>query len=391
MMTLTINGRKVELEAPVTILEAAKRNGIDIPTLCHHPALELWGGCRMCLVEVEKMPRLQTACTVRVADGMAVRTETPRVVAARKAILEFLLINHPLECPTCDKAGICALQDLTVRYGAVAGRFEEGKRVFPEVVDDPVIVRNMKRCIMCTRCVRMCDGVQGASAIGVIEKGARSHIEPFSGGRYNCEYCGNCLAVCPVGAIMSKLHRYTYRPWQMEKTVKTICSFCGVGCTLRLEVRDESIKRVSAEFGDGVNNGLLCGRGRFGYEYVDSPERLKTPMIRRDGRLERATWDEALDYAAGRLLEIKKENGGGAIGGIAGGRATNEEIYLFQKLLRAGFGSNNIDSIARLGLLPAQKILEGRPARKVVVVPRRSVGPRSSTGAWGMPALYSWR
>ena len=359
MVTLSINGRKVELEAPVTILEAARKNGIDIPTLCHHPALELWGGCRMCLVEVEKMPRLQTACTVRVADGMAVHTETPRVVAARKAILEFFLINHPLECPTCDKAGLCALQDLTVKYGAVAGRFEEGKRVFPEVVDDPVIVRNMKRCIMCTRCVRMCDGVQGASAIGVIDRGAGSHIEPFSGGRYNCEYCGNCLTVCPVGAVMSKLHRYTYRPWQMEKTVKTICSFCGVGCTLRLEVRDESIKRVSAEYGDGVNNGLLCGRGRFGYEYADSPERLKTPLIKRDGRLERATWDEALGYAAERLLEIKKSGGGAAIGGIAGGRTTNEEIYLFQKFLRAGLGTNNIDSIARLGLLPAQKILEG--------------------------------
>ena len=359
MISITINGRKIELEGPVTILEAARKNGIEIPTLCSHPALELWGGCRMCLVEIEKMPRLQTSCTVTAADGMTVYTETPRVVAARKAMLEFLLINHPLQCPTCDKAGECALQDLTVRYGAVAGRFEEGKRTFPENVDDPIIVRNMERCIMCTRCVRMCDSVQGASAIGVVGRGARSHVEPFSGGRYNCEYCGNCLNVCPVGAIMSRLHRYTYRPWQMDKAVKTVCSFCGVGCTMLLEVRGDAIQKVSPAFGKGVNNGLLCGRGMFGYGYVGSPERLKTPLVRKNGKLEPASWDEALAFAASRLLEIKNRHGGGAIGGMAGSRCTNEDNYVFQKFLRAGFGSNNIDSVARLGLLHAQGLLEG--------------------------------
>ncbi len=359
MILITINGKKIELDGPVTIFEAARRNGIDIPSLCHHPALELWGGCRMCLVEIEKMPRLQTSCTVKAADGMAVYTETPRVVAARKAMLEFLLINHPLQCPTCDKAGECALQDLTVRYGAVAGRFEEGKRTFPENVDDPVIVRNMERCIMCTRCVRMCDGVQGAFAIGVVGRGAGSHVEPFSGGRYNCEYCGNCLNVCPVGAIMSRLHRYTYRPWQMDKTVKTICSFCGVGCTILLEVRGDAIQKVSPAFGKGVNNGLLCGRGMFGYGYAGSPERLKTPLVRKDGKLVPASWDEALALAARRLLEVKAQHGGRAIAGIAGGRCTNEENYAFQKFMRAGLGSNNIDSTARLGLLHAQDLLEG--------------------------------
>ncbi len=359
MITININGKRITLEKPVTILEAARKNGIDIPALCNHPALELWGGCRMCLVEIEKMPRLQTSCTVTAADGMTVYTETPEVVAARKAVLEFLLINHPLECPTCDKAGVCKLQDLTMRYGAVAGRFEEGKRTFPENVDDPVIVRNMERCIMCTRCVRMCDGVQGAFAIGVVNKGARSHVEPFSGGRYNCEYCGNCLSVCPVGAIMSRLHRYTYRPWQMDKTVRTICSFCGVGCTLLLEVRNGAIQKVSPEFGAGVNNGLLCGRGMFGYGYVGSPERLKTPLIKKNGRLEPASWDEALALTASWLLKIKTIHGGAAIGAVAGGRCTNEENYIFQKLLRAGFGSNNIDSVARLGLLNAQNLLEG--------------------------------
>jgi NADH-quinone oxidoreductase chain G len=359
MMTITVNERKIELEKPSTILEAARRNGIDIPTFCEHPVLELWGGCRMCLVEIEKMPRLQTSCTVQAADGMVVYTETPKVVEARKATLEFLLINHPLECPICDKAGECDLQDLTVQYGAAAGRFKEGKRRHPESVDDPIIVRNMERCIVCTRCIRMCDGVQGASAIEVTGRGNRSFVEPFSGGRYNCEYCGNCLTTCPVGAIMSKLHRYSYRPWQMDRVVKTICPYCGVGCTLPLQVRDEAIRNVSPEFGAGVNNGLLCSRGRFGYEYVSSPERLRTPLIRKNGALRQASWPEALDFTARRLKEIRDANGGSSIGAIASARCTNEENYLLQKIMRAGLGSNNIDSIARMGLLPAQRILEG--------------------------------
>ena len=358
MITVTINGRKIELEKHVTILEAARANGIEIPTLCNHPALELWGGCRMCVVEVEKMPRLQTACTVQVADGMVVQTETPQVAQARKAMLEFLLINHPLECPVCDKAGECQLQDLTVKYGAAAGRFEEGKRAYPENTDDPIIVRNMQRCIMCTRCVRMCEGVQGAYAISAVGKGNKSYIEPFSGGRYDCEYCGNCLSVCPVGSIMSRLHRYSYRPWQMDRTVKTVCPWCGVGCALALEVRDEQIMRAVPVFDAGVNKGLLCSRGRFGYDHAASPQRLAKPLLRNKcGELEAASWQEAFDYIAAKLMEIKKTGGPQAIGAIAGGRCTNEEGYLLQKIIR-GLGSDNIDTPARLGLLPMQQIME---------------------------------
>jgi len=358
MITITINGKKIELEKPVTVLEAARSNGIKIPTFCQHPVLEQWGGCRMCVVEIEKMPRLQTSCTLVAADGMVVYTESPKVAEARKAVLEFLLINHPLDCPVCDKAGECDLQDLTVKYGAAGGRFAEGKRKYPENMDDPIIVRNMERCILCTRCVRMCDGVQGASAIEVVGRGNHSFVEPFSGGRYNCEYCGNCISVCPVGSIMSRLHRYSYRSWQMDRTVKTVCSFCGVGCQLVLQVRDEGIKRVISHFGSGVNNGLLCNRGRFGYEYTSHPERLKEPLIRENGRLREAGWSEALDYIAKKLLDIKASQGGEAIGAIASVRCTNEENYLLQKIMRTALNSNNIDSTARLGLLPAQDILE---------------------------------
>jgi len=358
MITIAINEKEIKLEAPVTILEAAKQNGIKIPHFCHHRALEAWGGCRMCLVEVEKMPKLQTACTLFVTDGMVVRTESEAISKARRAVLEFILTNHPLECPVCDKAGECKLQDYTMQYGPTAGRFKEPKIKNPESLADPLIVRNPERCILCTRCVRMCDGVQGASALAIAGRGNHSVMEPFSGGKFECEYCGNCLTVCPVGAIMSKLHRYTFRTWQVTDEVKTVCSFCGVGCTIFLQMRNNEIKRTVPKIGVGANKGLLCNRGRFGYEYVACKERLTTPLIRKNGRLEPATWQEAIETVAARLSGIRDSRGGGAIAGIAGARCTNEENYVFQKLIR-GLGSNNIDSIARMGYAPAQRLLEG--------------------------------
>jgi NADH-quinone oxidoreductase chain G len=359
MIGITINGREIKLEKPVTVLEAARMHGIKIPHFCNHPLLEKWGGCRMCVVEVDKMPKLQTSCTLTVTDGMVIRTESPEVTRARKGVLEFLLINHALECPVCDKAGECKLQDYTMQYGPTAGRFEEGKRKHPESLEDPIIVRNMERCILCTRCVRMCDGVQGASAITITGRGSRSFMEPFSGRKFQCEYCGNCLTVCPVGAIMSRLHRYRYRPWQLEREVKTVCSYCGVGCSMITQVRENAIMRTVPKIGLGLNNGILCNRGRFGYEYVKSGERLTTPLIKKNGSLEPATWDEALSTVSQRLRDIKDRHGGKAVAGIASGRCTNEDNYLFQKLMRAGLGTNNIDSIARMGFAGAQRFLEG--------------------------------
>ncbi|MEW6117549.1 MAG: NADH-quinone oxidoreductase subunit NuoG [Nitrospirota bacterium] len=356
MITVTINEKQIKLEKPVTILEAAKVAGIKIPTLCHHEMLKPFGGCRLCLVEVEKLPRLQTACTLSVTDGMVVRTETERVIDARKAMLEFLLINHALDCPYCDKAGECDLQDLVVKYGPTTGRFAEGKRKHPESYDDPIIVRNMERCISCTRCVRMCNQVQGASAISMVNRTSKTYVEPFSGGRYNCEYCGNCLTVCPVGAIISRLHKHTYRPWFIEKNVDTICSFCGVGCTFTVQSRGDAIIRVVPEAGKGVNNGLLCNRGRFGYDYVNSPKRLKSPMIRKDGVLQETTWSEAFAYIAQQLKTIKEQHGGNAIAGVASARCTNEDNYVFQKFMRVALGSNNIDSVAGFAFAPAQRL-----------------------------------
>ncbi|MBI5100464.1 MAG: NADH-quinone oxidoreductase subunit NuoG [Nitrospirae bacterium] len=358
MITVNINGKEIKLEKAVTVLEAARSAGIKIPTLCWHEQLEKYGGCRLCLVEVEKMPRLQTACTLMVTDGMAVRTETEAIADVRRGILEFLLINHPLDCPYCDKAGECELQDLVEKYGPTTGRFKEKKRRVTENLQDPVIVRNMERCVMCTRCVRMCEGVQGASAIGVIDRGGHSHIEPFSGNRYNCEYCGNCVSVCPVGAIMSRLHRHSYRPWQVKENIETVCPYCAVGCTVIAQVRDDVIKRVVPRIGSPVNNGMLCSRGRFGYEFVGDPERLTSPMVRKNGVLEETTWEEAIGLVAKKLAEIKDRNGGDAIAGIASPRCTNEDNYVFQKFMRAVIGTNNIDSTARMGYAGAQAFIE---------------------------------
>lgn len=359
MINIVINGISIQLEKPVTVLEAAKMNGIHIPHFCHHPLLELWGGCRMCLVEIEKVPRLQTSCTLYVTEGMKIRTESEAISAARKAVLEFLLINHPLDCPVCDKAGECKLQDYTMKYGPTAGRFTEGKRKHAESLQDPLIVRNTERCILCTRCVRMCDGVQGASALAVTGRGGHSVMQPYSDGKYDCEYCGNCLTVCPVGAVMSRLHRYSFRQWQVEKSVQTVCSFCGVGCTMLVQVRGEEIKRVMPVVGLGLNRGLLCSRGRFGYEYVESGERLRTPLVKKNGRLLPVSWEEALDTAAQRLSEAKERHGGPSVAAVASARCTNEENYLLQKLMRAGCGSNNIDSAARMGFSGAQRLIEG--------------------------------
>ncbi|MFN3740346.1 MAG: molybdopterin-dependent oxidoreductase [Thermodesulfovibrionales bacterium] len=375
MIRVTIDGKIVFLSEPVTILEAAKRAGIKIPTLCAIEGLTPWGGCRLCLVEIEKIPRPQTACTTMVADGMIIRTETEAIIKARRAVLEFLLINHPLECPVCDKAGECELQDAVLKYGPSHGRFKEGKRRSPEIIKDPLLVRNMKRCILCTRCVRTCRELQGADALSVISRGDRSVIEPFSGERFDCEYCGNCLSACPVGALISRLHLHEYRPWMVE-TVDSICGFCGVGCRILIQKRGNSIIRFWSGLGmeevpkksqdflgyeqesaKEPNNGLTCAAGRFGYDFIDHEDRPRCAFMRVGDTRYTLHHEEAISRAASSLGEIKKKYGASAIAGIAGGRLTNEDAYLFGKLIR-GLGSNNIDSIARLGYLQMEQFFE---------------------------------
>ncbi|MBI4697687.1 MAG: molybdopterin-dependent oxidoreductase [Nitrospirae bacterium] len=358
MITITINGKEVHLDKQMTVLEAAKTAGIKIPTLCHHDLLKPYGGCRLCVVEVERMPKLQNSCTLIAADGMVIKTESDVISKVRREILELLLINHPLDCPYCDKAGECELQDLVDKYGPTVSRYKEEKRQVPESHADQIFTRHMGRCVVCTRCVRMCENVQGASAISIVGRGNHSRMEPFSPTSFNCEYCGNCLTVCPVGAILSRLYIHSFRPWQVDKEIETICPYCGVGCSLFVQVRDNSIKRVIPRLGKGLNKGLLCSRGRFGYEFIESNERLKNPLIRKNGKLEQGTWDDALHLIANKLTEIKKAHGGKAIAGMASPRCTNEDNYVFQKFMRMACRTNNIDSISRTGFAAAQNYIE---------------------------------
>jgi len=373
MITITINDKEVKLETPVTVLEAARRAGIRIPTLCNHELLRPFGGCRLCVVEVERMPKLMTSCTLMATDGMVVRTESEVISRVRRSILEFLLINHPLDCPVCDKAGECELQDAAMRYGPPVSRFQEDKRKFPESHDDPVFARNMERCISCTRCVRMCADVQGASAITMVSRGGRTRMEPFSDRSFDCEYCGNCMVACPVGSILSREYIYSYRPWQMDKEVETICGYCGVGCTLLLHIRDETIKRVWSRTGLGINNGLLCSKGMFGYGFLIAGDRLREPLIRKGGKLQPASWDEALDLVARRLLDIRDSSGGFAIAGIASPRCTNEDNYVFQKFMRLACRTNNIDSISRTGFASAQMYLEALLGQGITANPIKDI------------------
>jgi NADH-quinone oxidoreductase chain G len=358
-ITVTINGKEVEMPPGSTLLRAARQAGFSIPSLCDYELLAPIGACRMCLVEVEGMQRLQTACTLRPADGMEVTTESEVLTKARRDVLELLLINHPLDCPFCDKSGECDLQDMVLKYGPPIGRFTEGKRHIPSSYEDPLLATNMERCIACERCVRMCEEVQGVSALTMVGRGDTTRMEPFSLESFDCEYCGNCLPACPVGAILSTVQMHNYRPWQMDRNVETVCGHCGVGCQLVVQVRDEKIARINSKTSLGINRGLLCSLGRFGYEFVGDEERLSSPLIRNGDTLEECSWDEAIAYVVERLTAIKKRYGGGAIAGIASPRCTNEENYLFQKFLRVGCGSNNIDSLSRLGLAATQRVLEG--------------------------------
>ena len=248
MAIVTIDGNEMEVADGTLILEAAKARGIPIPTFCYLERLAPMASCRMCLIEVEGLGKLQPACATRVADGMVVRTDTPRVAEIRESMLEMLLANHPLDCPICDKAGECELQDMVHTYGAGESRFRDEKRVFrtKDVLLNPVIVFNANRCIQCQRCVRICEEVVGAVALGTIEKGMDSEVTGFDNSLAGCDHCGNCIEVCPVGALMSQPYRYKARPWDLTET-DTACPFCGTGCQLTVGMRDGELARVRSK------------------------------------------------------------------------------------------------------------------------------------------------
>jgi len=358
MAKLTINNKIVEAPDGMLLTEAAKMAGIEIPTLCYHPELQPYGGCRLCLVRIEKMPKLQTACTTRVCDNMVITTDSPEIAKARKGMLEFVLTYHPLDCPICDKGGECELQNLVFKFGSGFRRYAEDIEEYTIDTNDPLIDRELDRCVRCLRCVRVCDEVQGVTNLTAYNRGSHTEIGPFMGGSiFNCEYCGSCVSICPVGALTSKLFKYKARPWQTKRT-ETICTYCGCGCQFALETRDGEVLRVVTDYEKGVNEGSLCTRGRFGYSFINNKKRLTTPLIKTNTKLEPTSWDEATDIIADRFKKIIENNGPDAVAGIISGHCTNEDIYLFQKFMRLAIGTNNIDSAARYGYVNAMSAIK---------------------------------
>ena len=341
-VSFTIDGKTVTAPAGTLVIEAAKQQGIEVPSFCYYPGFSLQAACRMCLVEVEKMPKLQTACTLVAMDGMAVKTDTAQVHTARKGMIEFLLSNHPLDCPVCDKGGECELQDMTFRYGLDKTRFVEEKLHTPEEKWSPLVYYDAPRCILCFRCVRVCDEGMDVKALGVGSRGVQSVILPNKPGELACEECGMCIDICPVGALTSGTYRYQTRPWEMAY-VGNPCAHCSNGCKTTLSVRTNEILRANNRDHSGINGEFLCGKGRFGYDFTTNAERVRTPLIRRNGKLEPASWEDALEEIARRLKQVHATHGAEAIGVIGSNHTTNEENYLLNRLARVTLGTNNID------------------------------------------------
>lgn len=345
LMKLKIDGITVEANEGTTILQAAKQASIEIPALCYHPKISISGACRVCLVEVNGTP--VTACTTPVEEGMEVITNSPYIENMRRDIIDLILSDHPYDCMVCQKTGDCELQELAYKYNIREPIFSGERRIYTKKDNNPFIERDMEKCILCGRCVKICDEVQGVGAIDFAYKGFIAKVCPPFEKDLNCEFCGQCVMVCPTGALVGKEWIGKGRYWNIKK-VDTICPYCGVGCNITLHVKDNTIIRITSNEDNPVNKGLLCVKGRFAYDFVSSPDRLKTPLIRVNGKLQPTSWDEALDYAAKRLKEIKEAYGPDSIAGLSSARCTTEENYLFQKFIRAAIGTNNIDHCARL-------------------------------------------
>ncbi len=350
MITIRIDDKEVKTKPGKTILEAANAEGIDIPTFCWHEKLDLHGGCRLCLVEVDQMPKLQPACATYVCEGMQVKTNSFKVVKARKGVLEFLLINHPLDCPTCDKAGECELQDMAFKYGSSTSRFKEEKRrfkvdpksTFDDLVIGPQIIRNMNRCILCTRCIRFMKDIAGEHQLGEFNRGSKSEINALPDIPISNQYAGNVTEICPVGALTSKASRYKIRVWLTQRK-ESICPLCGDGCNIALWTKDDKIYRVTSRRNDKVDEGFLCDRGRFGYGFVKHPDRLKSPLMRKDDRFVKTPWEDALEIVALKFRETKENFGSNSLAGVGSSSLTNEDNFVFQKFFREIIGTNNID------------------------------------------------
>ncbi len=340
LVTLTIDGKTVKAAPGTLLIDAAKASGIEIPAFCYYEGLTLQAACRMCLVEIEKAPKLMVGCTTPVAEGMVVHTDSPAVAQARKGTLEFLLTNHPLDCPVCDKGGECELQDMVFRYGAGESRFTEVKHHVDEKQWSPVVFYDGPRCILCYRCVRICNEGMGVGALGIGNRGVISEIIPNKSDHLECDECGACIDICPVGALTSGTYRYQTRPWEMQH-VGTICTHCSNGCKTTLGVRDGVIIRGNNRDRSGINDEFLCIKGRYAFDFVHSQERLQSPLRKVGDKFEEISWSEALEVISGKFKAALDR--GGKFGVIGSNHTTNEENFYLQKFAREALGTENID------------------------------------------------
>ncbi len=353
LVNIKINGIELQVPKGESVIESAKRAGVDIPFFCYHPRLSKGdaANCRMCLVDVSmprknpdgsvilaKMPKPQASCTLPADEGMVIETESAQVVRDRKGVLEFLLINHPLDCPICDRGGECPLQNNTLFYGPPTSRYIEEKRHFPKAYPlSENVVFDRERCIHCARCTRFTEDISGDSQLGFLKRGADMEVGTFAHTSYSSKFSGNVIELCPVGALLSRSYRFKARPWDLH-TQRSVCSKCSNGCNIKIDYRLDTLLRINARVNDAVNEEWTCDKGKFGHEYVSSPERLKTPLLKVDGEWQEIDWSEAY-----RVLVEKLKAANGSVGGIGGQRCTNEDNYLFQKLFRDVLKSNNLD------------------------------------------------
>lgn len=343
MVRLTIDEVQIEASPEKTVLETAQDAGIYIPSLCADPDLLPYGACRLCVVEIEGMRGLPTACTTRVAEGMVVHTDTPQVNHVRRIAAELLIAYHKGDCLVCPKNMRCDLQRVASYLGIDQQRLRKSTRELPIDDSNPFFNRDLNKCILCGKCVRVCKEVQGVRAIDMVSRGFETEVCPFGGmpiKESRCGSCGECMVRCPVGALYPKITME-----EPSKEVKTVCTYCGVGCSLYLGVRRGNVVSVRGNRESPTNKGILCVKGRFGIiDFLNHSERLKTPLIRKDGELIEASWDEALSLVAEKLSQYK----GDSFAGISSAKATNEDNYIMQKFVRAMMKTNNIDHCARL-------------------------------------------
>ena len=354
LIKVTINGADFQVPKGARLIDVCRENQFDIPSFCYYADLALQASCRMCLVRIEKMPKLQTSCTIICTDGMIVTTQSEEIQKAQRSMLEFLLANHPLDCPVCDRGGECELQELTFDWGNLEERFTEKKNYHPEKYLSPMVANDPQRCILCKRCTRVCDEWMGEQAIEAGNRGASTVIGTY-GGWLNCSQCGNCIEVCPTGTLLDGTYRHQHRPWELNQTIST-CTYCSDGCQLSVGARGNEVVRIVARdrYVNGLNGEFLCVKGRFGHPFINHPDRIRTPLIRyqKDGKFVPATWDEAFRFTAQRLREIKEAHGPNSIGVLGSPRLTNEALYSLRRLATDAIGTENYAASDRFSLKP---------------------------------------